>query len=418
MSPTHEIPIGERVRFYREAQRKKQTVVAGLAGISVDYLSQIERGLKTPTITLLHSIARVLGVPTSVLLGEPPGEPDNGPPGHPATPAIHRALLSYGSSPEGGAPPDLGELRERTDAAWTIWLTSVARYSETGSLLPDLVTDTEHAIRAFRSVGETKQRREALRIAADLSFLLRAFFKWTERMDLCLLAADRGMRAAEDADDPLRIAAARWNLGLALVADNYAESAEEVAVKAAEELEPRLADSAPELTAMYGALWLVATWAAVRKGDAWTARSRLREKARPAAERTGESNVAWTAFGPTNVGIHAVSVETEAGEVSEALRLADEVDSSHCISIERRATFLSDLARCYDQRREDPAVLLHLLRLERESPEELRYRVLARSLVRSLVKRARPSFAPEARGLAARIGLFADESADHGSHES
>ncbi len=407
MSPTREIPIGERVRFYREAQHKKQTVVAGLAGISVDYLSQIERGLKTPTIALLHLIARVLGVPTSVLLGEPPGEPDSGPPGHPATPAIHRALMSYGSAHQDDEPPDLGQLRERIDSAFITWSSSPTRYSDTGILLPDLVTDTEHAIRAFRSVGETKQRREALRLSADLNFLLRTFFKRTGRIDLCLLAADRGMRAAEDAEDPLRIAAARWNLGHALAADNHAESAEEVAVKAAEELEPLLADSAPELTAMYGALWLVATWAAVRKGDAWTARSRLREKARPAAERTGESNVAWTAFGPTNVGIYAVNIEMEAGEVSEALRLADEVDTSRSPSIVPRAMFLLDLARCYDQRREGPAVLLHLLRLERESPEEMRYDVLARDLVRSLVKRARPSFSPEVRGLAARIGLFA-----------
>jgi transcriptional regulator with XRE-family HTH domain len=43
-----DIPIGERVRFYRTAKKKKQVVVAGLAGITVEYLSQIERGLKTP----------------------------------------------------------------------------------------------------------------------------------------------------------------------------------------------------------------------------------------------------------------------------------------------------------------------------------------------------------------------------------
>jgi hypothetical protein len=50
MTPAPDIPIGERIRFYREAQHKKQAVVAGLAGITGDYLSQIERGLKTPRL--------------------------------------------------------------------------------------------------------------------------------------------------------------------------------------------------------------------------------------------------------------------------------------------------------------------------------------------------------------------------------
>jgi transcriptional regulator with XRE-family HTH domain len=62
-----DIPIGERVRFYRQARHKTQAVVAGLAGVTEDYLSQIERGLKTPSTALLHRLARVLGVPTSVL---------------------------------------------------------------------------------------------------------------------------------------------------------------------------------------------------------------------------------------------------------------------------------------------------------------------------------------------------------------
>jgi hypothetical protein len=50
---------------------------------------------------------------------------------------------------------------------------------------------------------------------------------------------------------------------------------------------------------------------------------------------------------------------------------------------------------------------LHLLGAEHEAPEDMRYNVLARDLVRGLVKRARPSYAAEARGLAARIGLLA-----------
>jgi hypothetical protein len=203
------------------------------------------------------------------------------------------------------------------------------------------------------------------------------------------------------------MAAARWNLGHVLLAANDPEGAEDVVARAAEELEPGLPEADPRFIALYGALQLVAAMAAVRKGDVWTARDRLREKARPAAERVGESNVCWTVFGPTNIGLHEVSLEVEAGEAAEALRFADRIDTSRSPSIERRATFLLELARCYEQRREDPAVLLHLLGAERQAPEDMRYNLLARDLVRGLVKRARPSHAAEARSLAGRIGLLA-----------
>ncbi len=405
MASTSEIPIGERIRFYREAQRKTQAVVAGLAGITDDYLSQIERGLKTPTIALLHRIARILDVSTSALLGEPPPEPDDL--GSPAIPTIHRALLGYGPSRAGLGHTDLGDLRGRVDAAWTSWQTAPTRYTSTGALLPDLILDVEQATRQFDGADELQERRESFRLAADLYFLLRTFCKRIGRLDLSLLVADRATRAAEAADDPLRMSAAKWNLGHVLLAANHPEGAEDVAVTAAEELEPGLPNADPRFTALYGALQLVAAMAAVRNGDAWTARDRLREKARPAAARAGEGNVCWTVFGPTNVGLHEVSLEVEAGEAAEALRLADRVDASRSPSIERRATFLLELARCYEQRREDPAVLLHLLSAERQAPEDMRYNLLARDLVRGLVKRARPSYGAEARGLAGRIGLLA-----------
>jgi RecA/RadA recombinase len=110
-------------------------------------------------------------------------------------------------------------------------------------------------------------------------------------------------------------------------------------------------------------------------------------------------------FGPTNVALHAVSIEMEAGETSEALRLADAIDTTHCPSIERRATFCLDLARCYHLRHEDAGTILHLLAAEQESSEDLRYNPMARDLVRGLLRRARPSLAPKVRALATRIDL-------------
>lgn len=379
-------------------------MVAGLAGISEDYLSQIERGMKTPSTTLLHSLARILGVPVAALLGEPVIESGTYDPPLRAS-ELNAALVSYGNAIESDDRPDLPDLRARVESAWLIWQSSPRRYSETGPLLPGIVRDVEGAVRSLRRASDAQMRREACRIAADLYFLLRTYTKRIGRTDLSLLVADRAIRAAEDADDPLRIAAAKWNLGQVLLAANESEAAEDTAIRAAEEL-ANTGGTEQQQLALHGALWLVATIAAVRSNDPWTARDRLRRHARPAAEQAGEGNAFWTVFGPINVGLHAVSIEMETGEAAEALRLADEIELGQCPSVERRATFSLEIARCYEQRREDTGVLLHLLDAEREAPEDMRYNALARDLVRGLMRRARPTMASQVRGLASRIDLF------------
>lgn len=80
-------------------------LLAGLAGVTEDYLSQIERGLKTPSTALLHRLARVLGVPTSVLFGESAVEPATS--AHPLSAAIHTALALGGEQVSPDHPLDL-----------------------------------------------------------------------------------------------------------------------------------------------------------------------------------------------------------------------------------------------------------------------------------------------------------------------
>lgn len=405
MDPSPEVRIGERLRFYRQAKGKTQAVVAGLAGVTEDYLSQIERGLKTPTIALLHRFAKILGVRISELLGESAAEHSEAtmPAGH----AVQRALMAYGGDQDTAASPDLAGLRARVDAAWDVWQGQTHRFTKASAVLPDLITDVQAAERVLAGPGTGQERREAHKLAADLYFLLRTFAKRIGRTDLSLLAADRAVLAAQAADDPVRIAAAKWNLGHILLAQGDADGAEDVAMHTIEDLAGLDADGDPDVIAMTGALWLVSAVAAVRNGDPWAARDRVREKAWPAARVAGEGNVMWTVFGPVNVALHAMSLEMETGEAAEALRLADEIDASALPSLERRTTFALEVARCYEQRRDDPGVLIHLGNAEVTGPEDMRYNSLARELVQGLLKRARPTYAPQVRALADRIGLLA-----------
>ncbi len=113
-----------------------------------------------------------------------------------------------------------------------------------------------------------------------------------------------------------------------------------------------------------------------------------------------------TVFGPVNVALHAMSLEMETGEAAQALRLADDIDASVLPSLERKTTFALEVARCYEQRRDDPGVLVHLTNAESTGPEDMRYNVMARELVQGLLKRARPTYAPQVRALAERVGLL------------
>jgi transcriptional regulator with XRE-family HTH domain len=403
-SPGSDIPVGERIRFFRRGRTR--VAIAQLAGISEDYLYEIERGLKVPSVAMLYKLARILKVPISALFSEPEVGSDSSAP--PSTSELARAMVDFSTS-QASEPPDLDALADRLATLHDIYQNSQTRFTDTGNQLPGLIRDVGHATRAFRTPGEASQRRQAYRLAADLYLLVKFYAKWLRPSDVMLMAADRGAYYAEAADDPVRLAVAKWNLAQALSSSNEAEHAQHVALAAIEALQPEMdregADQRDAL-AICGMLHLMAAICDVRLSDHWTALRRVREAALPIARQVGNHNAFWTTFGPANCQAYAVSINMEAGEGTEALRLADDLELASLASLERRATVILTLARCHEYTKNDSATLLMLLRLEREAPEDLRYRRVTRELVRALLDRTRPTLMPEVRHLAGRMGLF------------
>ena len=54
--------LGARIRARRTARRMSQEALAHEVDMSPTYLSQIETGLRNPTVAALHGIANKLGV--------------------------------------------------------------------------------------------------------------------------------------------------------------------------------------------------------------------------------------------------------------------------------------------------------------------------------------------------------------------
>lgn len=392
------LPIGTRIRCAREKAGRTQAAVAGLCGITEAYLSQIERGLKVPSVDVLMLIAHELRAPLASLLDD---ERSASTVEASTAPSVADALMRMPAPDR--APPTTQVLRERVEGAWRIWQTSEARFSAAAAVLPALIHDTESALRALRGTPRHQGQREILRCAADLYGMVRSYCRRTGRVDLSLMVADRARRAAEDADDPIRSAAAQWNLGHVLLADGHPEGASDVAEDAISHV---LADGqGAEAVAMAGALDLVAATSAVRAKQWGQARARLDQKAAPRAEEAGEGNVSWTVFGPTNVSLHRLGIEMEAGETTEALRIADQVDIDRLPSLERQFTFKLQVAMCYAQRREDAAVLVHLLDLETLSSEDACHSPEVRELVVQLRDRVRPTYRKQVTALADRLGV-------------
>lgn len=348
---------------------------------------------------MLRKLAKVLGVRTSALIGEAPSEDHEGAV-NPRLVEVEQALFTYRSlMPAGGDTPELGEFAEQIDAAWDAWFTSPNKYSDVLRVLPGLIIDGE------RVVHEHGRSPEACRLACEVYQLARPVLKHSGRVGG--LASDRTMRYAEETEDPLLIGAAAWNLGLALLADDMPSGALDVAVRAGESLEPLLADGTAAHFSVYGGLLQLTAVASGRNGDPWRARELLRGPARQAAARVGEGrNDYHLFFGPTNVAIHAAAIELEAGEVSEGLRAADDVDIANIGSLERKTSHLYQVARAYECKGNDTAVFVHLKMAERICPEDFLRKRMARNMMVTLVKRAKPSYASEVREFAGRIGLL------------
>ena len=395
---------GALIRVYRIDRRKSTVSVATHAGITVRYLEMIEAGTKTPSLPVLRKLAKVLGVRTSALVGETPSEDHEGPV-NPRLAQVEQALYTYRSlTPAGGESPEVTELAQlsgQVSAAWEAWLTSPSKYSDVLRVLSGLIINNE------RVVHEQGRSVAACRLACEVYQLARPVLKHMGRVDLGGLVADRTMRYAEETGDPLLIGVGAWNLGLALLADDMPLGALDTAMRASETMEPLIAEGTAAHFSVYGGLLQLAAVAAERTGDPWRARELLRGPARQAAAKIGEGRSDYHLFfGPTNVAIHAAAIEFEAAELSEGMRVADDVDITNIASLERKTAHLYQVARAYECKGNDTAVFVHLKMAQRICPEDFLHKRMPRHMTATLLRRAKPSYASEVREFAHTIALL------------
>lgn len=400
-TPTPELPIGDRVRFFRRRKGISQAALGGLIGRSEDWVSKVERGLiPVDRVTVLLELARVLGVrELSDLTGRAvvaltvDEEPE-----HDSVPAIRRAFYTQPSrlAADAADVPTAEEIAERSAEAWRIYEYERVRYAVVGPMLPRLLAEAHAAAAADPAASKS---------LISVYHLLQVFLRRLGERTLSQIAADRSMSLADQLGDPELIAASAWNLCSILTNLGHVEESADLALSTIDRY-PLADDAADSHIAAHGALHLAAVIASVRSGTAPRAWDLLRRAGEVADRLGGDSNHWRTSFGPTNVNMHSVHLAAEEGDAAEAIHFADDVRDNEQLPLERRTRYLIEVMHAHRLQRDDMGTLFMAQKIRQLSPEEMRWHPLVRAAVSDLLTRERPTWRAEIRDLASHVGVL------------
>ncbi|MBV9013618.1 MAG: hypothetical protein JO272_16530 [Pseudonocardiales bacterium] len=132
---------------------------------------------------------------------------------------------------------------------------------------------------------------------------------------LASVAADRAMTAANEIEHPALVGSATYQVACALLLAGELANAEQILTLGTENIAsvaatPHLNCRQEEALSVRGSLLLLRAIIAARRGDYNAAQDVLREAGQLAEQLGCDGNWFWTAFGPTNVAIHQLSVHS------------------------------------------------------------------------------------------------------------
>jgi hypothetical protein len=365
----------------------------------------VERGIRSvDSHAVLTRLASILRVDIAEITDS--GDAADTPTSYPHAARIEQAMMDYHAhcasiTADTRRVPSVAHLREMARTAYQRY--QATRYEAAGCLLPELIRGVEAASRTREATTPAICEVRALiydTTAALLNRIGEPILAWA--------AADRAMAAAESSGEPLLAAAGAYRLSYVFTARNRPREALELAIAAANTLEPTMRAPSPDQLSVYGGLHLAgATAAAATYDRAETAT--LISKASAVAERLGSNaNLMGTAFGPVNVAIHTISTSLRFGDARTAAEIGESLDTAAMPAglVGRRTQIHLDLAHAYALRRQDAAAVNILLTAECLSPQLVRYDGRTRELLTELLRREHRPSTPELRPLAHRVGVI------------
>lgn len=397
-----DLSIGQHIKGRRKVRDWSIRQVADRAGLNPSTWSRIERGLMgVDNRFTLAKIAEALDCAVTDLTSEPVTltNPDSVSVSV-AAPAVRQALVETDL-----ADPATCRPRRLVDVIADAELIHALRlrddYAGAGRLLSGVLREL-HA----HALGRSGPRalRWLVISAEDAAVVLKNSGYAGETW----LAAERCYDAARELDDPIMLGLAAWIRGQAALSCGSYSRALRLAESALADLDA--AEDAPGRLELLGMTYLMAAFAA---HDGST-RGRLLEAER-IAERTGETDTLGLAFGPTNVNLWRVAIETDTGDPGRAIEIS-RITTPGVLRPSRASVFHVDTGRALAQLGQDDAAVRQLLSAERLAPQRIRVDRNTRETTRTLLPRATGRRAGQLRGLAQRIGVL-QRSSRAGAHD-
>ncbi|WP_326809001.1 helix-turn-helix domain-containing protein [Streptomyces sp. NBC_01775] len=329
--PRHD--VGQNIATLRRLRNRTQQELADTSGVSYHMVRSVERGARAPSEHVLDALAAALAVDPSRLLGHRARSDSRV---HEELPVLSRAIATY-DVPEDGPVRALPELHSAVSEAvsWRVG----AQYLRISRQIPTLLGELSRALHAASGTERVEVAR--LLVAAYRSADAVAY-KFGER-DLSARLVELMRWAAPAAEDPLldaAVAYVRTETFFAARAHDSGLRALEHALDAAP-----APDTGPSKVAR-GALHMRAAVIAGRAGRADSAALHL-DEAHRLGDEVPEGVYEGTAFGPSSVRIHEVSVAVSLGDahLQRALDIAHEWAPPPELPAERRSGFYIEVAR-------------------------------------------------------------------------
>ncbi|MGH3939514.1 MAG: helix-turn-helix domain-containing protein [Pseudonocardiaceae bacterium] len=383
--------IGARARRIRRRRGVGQAVTAGLAGITKQYLSMLERGERGFNRRgLLEDLAEALGCSVADLTGQPYLPPDRQSADVGAAVAeisahLHDSTLCDVPDVPARELPELVRAAAQANA-----YADDARYAMAGQDLGAVLTELHvHAV-----TGGSAQRQAALVGLAEACMVAYCLAYRIGEGALAMAAADRGYEAARLAERPDLVGMLAMCRAVALMRLRARRRAAALCAEVLSEISA-LPGPTPQNTTVAeacGILHLTSALIAARDGRTSDIGTHLVE-ARSLATHTGERNHLRYHFGPTNVAGWELSIAAENNDGPETAErfTAAAVNLSVLGSRCREGYVRFALARCWVQAEgaRDSEALRALDAADRLAPVVIRNEPIARDLVLTLHRRAR-----------------------------
>lgn len=399
------ITAGARLRILRRWRGMTLAELSGLAGVSLSYLSMVERGQRMlDRRSYISGVAAALRVSETDLVGGPHLSADRKQADpHMAIPALREAFqtntLTLPAVDSARPLPALAhEVIEHIGP-----LHKNAAYTGAGALLPDVLDELHwHTAQA----GDEASRRLALETLVEACITAGLIAKDLGYVDLAQVAVMRAEEAAALLGDPvqqgkvdcLRI----WSFPRERSWDRRLVAAE----RAADRLEPHA--QAPQGVNVLGMLTLHAALGAAIAQRPQAVGHWLDEAQQIAGRVPDDMRNNWQSFSKTNVGLWRLAIGVERGESGgTVLSLAQAIDRGKITWRNREAMFFADVGRGLAREAKTRADAVRWLRQAEDSaPEYIRNNRPIRETVAYLLGRATAAAGGrELRGMAARMGV-------------